>query len=102
MEGVVVSKTAPVVENLFDMSLDEILSDVEWELTVQEILTPEVSLVVGDLVEDPERLEPVEPVLAIEPEREMTPVVTRQYDGLTCLQNNKVFFSVLPIIKRFI
>ena len=29
-------------------------------------------------------------------------VVTGRYDGLTCLQNNKVFFLVLPIIKRFI
>ena len=36
-KGVVVSKTAPVAENLFDMSLDKILSDVEWELAVEEI-----------------------------------------------------------------
>ena len=57
-KGVVVSETAPVPENLFNMSLNEILSDVEWEPTVEEILTPEVSLVVGDLVEDPGRLEP--------------------------------------------
>ena len=41
----VVSETAPVAENLFDMSLEEILSDVEWEPTVEEILTPKISLV---------------------------------------------------------
>ena len=52
-KGVVVSETAPVPENLFNMSLNKILSDVEWEPTVEEILTPEVSLVVGDLVEVP-------------------------------------------------
>ena len=53
------------------MSLDEILSDVEWEPTVGEILKLEVSLVVGDLVEDPERLYPVEPVQDLEPERKI-------------------------------
>ena len=53
-KGVVVLETAPVAENLFDMSLDEILSDVEWEPTVVEILTPAVSIVVGDPVEDQE------------------------------------------------
>ena len=42
-------------ENLFDMSLDEIVSDVEGKPTVEEILTPDVSLVVGDLVEVPAR-----------------------------------------------
>ena len=47
---VVVSETALVAENLFDMSQDKILSDVEWEPTVEQILTPEVSLVVGDPV----------------------------------------------------
>ena len=57
------------------MSLDEILSDVEWEPTVEEILTPEVSLVVGDAVEEPERLEPVEPALDVEPEK--TPAASR-------------------------
>ena len=31
-----------------------------------------------------------------------TVIVTRRYDGLTCLQNNMVFSSVLPIVKRFI
>ena len=51
------SETAPVPENLFDMSLDKILSNVEWEPTV-------------DLVEDSVRLEPVEPVLDVEPEKE--------------------------------
>ena len=71
-KGVIVSETATVPDmSLYvDMSLDEILSDVEWEPTVEEILTPEVSLVVGDLVEDPGRLEPVEPVLNVEPEKE--------------------------------
>ena len=76
-QGVDVSETAPVAENLFDMSLEEILSDVEWEPTVEEILTPEVSLVVGDVVEDPKRLEPVEPVLDVEPEKEKTPAASR-------------------------
>ena len=54
-KGVVVSKSGPVAENLFNMSLDKITSDVEWEPTVVEILTAAVSLVVGDPVEDPER-----------------------------------------------
>ena len=48
--GVVVSKDAPKpkesAKDLFDMSLDEVLSDVEWEPTKMEILMPEVSLVV--------------------------------------------------------
>ena len=56
-KGVVVSETAPVPENLFNMSLDKILSNVEWEPTV-------------DLVEDSVRLEPVEPVPDVEPEKE--------------------------------
>ena len=76
-QGVDVSETAPVAENLFDMSLEKILSDVEREPTVEEILTPEVSLVVGDSVEDPERLEPVEPVLDVVPEKEKTPTASR-------------------------
>ena len=76
-KGVVVSETAPVVENLFDMSLEEILSDVEWEPTVEEILTPKISLVVGETVEDPEKLEPVESALDVEPEKEKTPATTR-------------------------
>ena len=59
-KGVVVSETAPVAENPFDMSLEEILPDVEWEPTVEEILTPKISLVVGETVEDPEKLEPVD------------------------------------------
>ena len=57
------------------MSLDEIVSNVEWEPTVEEILTLEVSLVVGDPVEDPERLEPVEPVPDVEPKK--TPAVSK-------------------------
>ena len=61
-KGVVVSKTEPVAENLFDMSLDKILSDVEWEPTIVELLTPVVSLVVGDPGKDLEREDPVEPV----------------------------------------
>ena len=76
-KGVVVSETAPVAENPFDMSLEEILSDVEWEPTVEEILTPKISLVVGETVEDPEKLEPVEPALDVEPEKEKTPATTR-------------------------
>ena len=83
-KGVVVSETAPVSENLFNMSLDEILSDVEWEPTVVEILTLAVSLVVGDPVEDQERLDPVEPVPDVEPEREMTPVAS----GSRCLRSS--------------
>ena len=75
-KGVVVSETAPVSENLFNMSLDEILSDVEWEPTVVEILTLAVSLVVGDPVEDQERLDPIEPVPDMELEREKTPVAS--------------------------
>ena len=66
------------------MSLDEILSDVEWEPTVGEILKLEVSLVVGDLVEDPERLNPVEPVPDVEPEREKTLVAL----GSRCLRSS--------------
>ena len=81
-KGVVVSETAPVAKNLFDMSLDEILSDVEWEPTVVEILTPVVSLVVSDPVEDQERLDPKEPVPDVEPEREKTPVTS----GSSCLR----------------
>ena len=73
----VVSETALVPENLFDMSLEEIVSDVEWEPTVEEILTPKISLVVGETVEDPEKLEPVEPVLDVEPEKEKTPAASR-------------------------
>ena len=66
-KGVVVWETAPVAENLFNMSLDELLSVVEWEPTVVKILTPAVSLVVGYPVEDQERLDPVEPVPDMEP-----------------------------------
>ena len=29
-----------------------------------------------------------------------TGTVTRRYNGLACLQNNKVFFLFLPIIER--
>ena len=47
-KGILVSKDAPVAKDLFDMSLDKIISDVELELTIMELLTPEVSLVVGD------------------------------------------------------
>ena len=35
-KGVVVSKDVRVPKNLFDMSLDEIISDVEWEPTMME------------------------------------------------------------------
>ena len=64
-KGVVVSETAPVAENLVDMSLEKILSDVEWETTV------------GEIVEDPEKLEPVEHVLDVEPEKEKSPATSR-------------------------
>ena len=60
-KGVVASKTAPVAKDLFDMSLDEIISDIEWEPTIMELLTPEVSLVVGDPEKEPEKEDPVEP-----------------------------------------
>ena len=73
-----------MAENLFNMSLDEILSDVEWEPTVVEILTPAVSLVGGDPVEDQERLDPAEPVPDVEPERETTPVAS----GSRCLRSS--------------
>ena len=86
---VVVSKTAPVAENLFYMSLDEIISDVEWEPTVVEILTLAVSLVVGDSVEDPERLDPVEPVPDMEPEREKTPVAARSRCQIFCSRTSE-------------
>ena len=52
--GAILIKCVSTAENLCDMSLDEILSDVEWEPTVVEILTPAVSIVVGDPVEDQE------------------------------------------------
>ena len=35
-KGVVVLETAPVAKNLVDMSLEEILSDLEWKPTVGE------------------------------------------------------------------
>ena len=73
-KGVVVLKTAPVAKNLFDMSLDEILSDVEWEPTIVELLTSAVSLVVGDPEKELEREDPVEPepVPDMELEKEKT------------------------------
>ena len=37
----------------------------------------------GDLVDDPERLDPVEPVPDVEPEREKTPVAY----GSSCLKS---------------
>ena len=52
---VVVSKTAPVPKDLFDLSLEEILSDVEWEPTIVKLLTPSVSLVLGDVEKELER-----------------------------------------------
>ena len=76
-KAIVVSETAMLAENLFNMSLDEILSDVEWESTVEEILTSEVSLAVGDPVEDPLRLEPVESLPDVELEKEKTPAASR-------------------------
>ena len=75
-KGIVVSETASVEENLFDMSLDEILSDVEWESTRVELLTPAVSLVVDDAGEDVEREDPVDPVPDVEPEKEKTPIAS--------------------------
>ena len=76
-KGNVVSKTVPVAKNLFDMSLDEILSDVEWEPTIVELLTPAVSLVVDAPGKDSEREDPVETVPDVEPEKEKTPVASR-------------------------
>ena len=72
--GVVVSKDAPKpkesAKDLFDMSLDEVISDVEWEPTMMEILTPEISLVV--IKAEAEKEDPVvpEPVPDWEPEKE--------------------------------
>ena len=39
-KGVVVLKTAPVAKNLFDMLQDKIISDIEWEPTIVELLNP--------------------------------------------------------------
>ena len=73
-KGVVVSKDASVPKNLFDMSLDEIISDVEP--TMMEILTPEISLVVTEPEkEDPVEPEP-EPVPDVVPEKEKNPVAS--------------------------
>ena len=63
----VVSETALVPDDLFDISLEEVVFNVEWEPTAKEILTQKTSLVVGEIVEDPEKLEPVESVLDVEP-----------------------------------
>ena len=78
-KGVVVSKAVPVAENLFDMLLDEILSDIEWEPTIVELPTPAVSLVVGDPEKELEMEDPVEPepVPDVELEKEKTPVASR-------------------------
>ena len=75
-KGVVVLKTAPVAENLFDMSLDEIFSDVEWEPTIVDLLNPAVSLVVGDPGKDSEREDLVEPVPGVESGKEKTPIAS--------------------------
>ena len=77
-KGVVVSKDAPVpnetAKDLFHMSLEEIISDIEWEPTVMEILNLEVSLdVIEPEKEDPVEPEP-EPVPDKEPEKEKNPV----------------------------
>ena len=56
------------------MSLDEILSDVEWEPTIVDLLTPAVSLFVGDPEKELEREDPAESVPDVEPEREKTPI----------------------------
>ena len=49
-----------------------------------KIFTPAVSLVVGDPVEDQERLDPIEPVPDMELEREKTPVAS----GSRCLRSS--------------
>ena len=51
------------------MSLDEVISDVEWEPTMMEILTPEISLVVKAEAEKEDPVVP-EPVPDWEPEKE--------------------------------
>ena len=39
-KGIVVSKTEPIAKNLFDMLQDKIISDIEWEPTIVELLNP--------------------------------------------------------------
>ena len=68
------------MKDMFDMSLEEVISDVEWEPTMMEILTPEVSLVVIEPEEEnePEKEDPVKPVPIpdVEPEKEKNPVAS--------------------------
>ena len=70
------------MKDLFDMSLDEVISDVEWEPTMMEILTPEVQIVViePEKEKEPEKKDPVEPepepVPDVEPEKEKNPVAS--------------------------
>ena len=71
-KGAVVSETAPMPDDLLDMSLVVVVFNVEWEPTVKEILPEKTSLVVGETVEDL-----VEPVLHVEPEKEKPPAAFR-------------------------
>ena len=59
-------------DDLLDISLEEVVFNVEWEPTVKEILPEKTSLVVGETVEDL-----VEPVLDVEPEKEKPPAASR-------------------------
>ena len=97
-KGVVVLKTAPVAENLFDMLVDEILSGVAWESTIVELLTPKVSLVVGDLETEQEKEDPVEPepVPDVEQEKEETPVAS----GSRCKRSTPPRRSRRKLTKR--
>ena len=67
-KGVVVSETAPIPDDQLDISLEEVVFNVDWEITAK----------------DPEKLELVEPVLDVEPEKEKPPAVSRS----NCLRSS--------------
>ena len=48
----VVSETAPIPDDLLNISLEEVVFDVQWEPTVKEILPDKTPLVVEETVED--------------------------------------------------
>ena len=68
----VVSETAPIPDDLLNISLEEVVFDVQWEPTVKEILPDKTPLVVEETVEDL-----VKPVLDVEPEKEKPPAASR-------------------------
>ena len=59
-------------DEILDISLEDVVFNVEWEPIVKEILPEKTSLVVGETVEDL-----VEPVLDMEPEKEKPPAASR-------------------------